>query len=108
MKNAFWYLGFLSILSLLFFKEWEVGFLGFLGFLPYFSVYRMGDERIDVNIGRASRNAFMYTILFGSGTIAYGYLTGDTDILLPAFVLLFGGALLICLLSLFYYDKRGR
>ena len=108
MKNMFWYLGFLSILSLLFFVEGKAGFLGFLGFISYFSVYKMSDERIEVNIGKATTNAFMYTIFFGSGTIAYGYLTKDMEILLPAFVLLFGGALLVCLLSLFYYDRVGK
>ncbi|MFH1788882.1 MAG: DUF3796 domain-containing protein [Candidatus Altiarchaeota archaeon] len=108
MKNMFWYLGFLSALSLLYFVEGKPGFLGFLGFTPYFSVYRMNDERIEKNIGRATTNAFMYTILFGSATIAYGYLTKNIEIMLPAFVLLFGGALVICLLSLFYYDKTGK
>ena len=108
MRTMFWYLGFLSILSLLFFVEWEPGFLGFLGFIPYFSTYDMSDERIEINIGRASRNAFMFSTFFGSLTLAYGYLSGNTDILLPAFVILFGGGLLICLLSLFYYDQMGK
>lgn len=108
MKNMLWYLGFLSVLSLLYFVEWKGGFLGFLGFLPYFSIYRMGDERIEMNVGRATRNAFMYTIFVGSGTLAYGYLTKNMDILFPAFVFLFGGALIIRLLSLFYYDRTGR
>ncbi len=108
MKNAFWYLGFLSVLSVLTLKEGDGGFLGFLGFLPYFSIYRMSDERIELNIGRASRNAFMFTIFFGSATITYGYWTGDDQILLPAFVILFGGALMVCLLSLFFYDRMGR
>jgi len=105
MKNTMWYLGFLSILSLLFFVEWKVGFLGFLGFLPYFSIYKMNDERIERNVGKAARNAFMYTMFFGTGTIAYGYLTKNTEILMPAFILLFGGSLLVCIISLFYYDK---
>ncbi|MFH1722546.1 MAG: DUF3796 domain-containing protein [Candidatus Altiarchaeota archaeon] len=108
MKNMLWYLGFLSLLSLLFLVEGKVGFLGFLGFLPYFSIYKTGDERIEKNIGRATRNAFIYTILFGSCTLAYGYLTKNTKILLPAFSLLFGGTLIVCLLSLFYYDKTGK
>ncbi len=108
MKNMLWYLGFLSLLSLLFFAEWNVGMLGFAGFISYFSIYNMSDERIEVNIGRATRNAFMYTTFFGSGIFAYGYLTKNLEILLPAFVLLFGGSLLVCLLSLFYYDKQGR
>ncbi len=108
MKNMFWFLGFLSLLSLLYFVEWEPGMLGFIGFISYFSIYKMSDERIEVNIGRASRNSFMYTTFFGSGIFAYGYLTKDLDILLPAFVLLFGGSLIICLLSLFYYDRTGK
>ena len=108
MKNMFWYLGFLSILSLLYFVEGDVGLLGFLGFISYFSIYNMSDERIEINIGRASRNAFMYTTFFGSGVFAYGYLTKNLEILLPAFILLFGGSLIICLLSLFYYDRTGK
>lgn len=108
MKNMLWYLGFLSVLSLLYFVEGKIGFLGFLGFLPYFSIYKMGDERIEKNVGRATRNAFMYTVFVGSSTLAYGYLTKNTEILFPAFILLFGGALIVCLLSLFYYDRTGR
>ena len=108
MKNTLWYLGFLSVLSLLYFVEGKIGFLGFLGFISYFTVYKMNDERIERNIGRATTNAFMYTVFFGSATIAYGYLTKNTEIMPPAFVILFGGALIICLLSLAYYDKTGK
>ena len=107
-KSALWYLGFLSVLSLLYFVEGKVGFLGFLGFIPYFSVYKMNDERIELNIGKATTNAFLYTIFFGSATVVYGYLTKNVEIILPAFVILFGGALIICLISLFYYDKVGK
>lgn len=108
MKNMLWYLGFLSVLSVLFLAEGKVGLLGFLGFISYFSIYNMSDERIEINIGRATRNAFMFTTFFGSGVFAYGYITKNLEILLPAFVLLFGGSLIICLLSLFYYDKVGK
>ena len=108
MKNLLWYLGFLSLLSLLYFIEGKAGFLGFLGFMPYFSIYKMDDERMERNIGMATRNAFVYTIFFGSVTVAYGYITKNIEIFPPAFVVLFGGALLVCLLSLYYYDKIGR
>ncbi|MCK4718188.1 MAG: DUF3796 domain-containing protein, partial [Thermoplasmata archaeon] len=90
MKSSFWYLGFLSVLSLLYLVEWKPGFLGFLGFIPYFSIYNMSDERIEMNIGRATRNAFMFTIFFGSAVVVYGYLTKDIEIFPPAFILLFG------------------
>ena len=108
MKNVLWYLGFLSLLSLLYFVEGKIGFLGFLGFVSYFSVYKMNDEMIEKNIGRATTNAFMFTVFFGSATVAYGYLTKNIEIMLPAFVILFGGALLICLVSLFYYQRTGK
>ena len=105
MKNIIWYLGFLSLLGLLYFVEGKIGFLGFFGFISYFSIYKISDERMEKNIGKATRNAFMYTIYFGSATIAYGYLTKNIELLIPAFVVLLGGALIICLFSLFYYDK---
>ncbi len=108
MKSTFWYLGFLSLLSLLYFVEWKVGFIGFLGFISYFSVYNMSDEMLEANIGRASRNAFLYTMFFGSMALAYIYVTKSEGLLGAAFVLLFGGCLLICILSLFYYQKRGK
>ena len=68
----------------------------------------MDDERIERNIGLATRNAFVYTIFFGSAMVAYGYITKNIGIFPPAFVALFGGALIVCLLSLYYYDKMVR
>jgi len=108
MRSAFWYLGFLSFLSLLFFAEGKVGFLGFLGFLSFFSVYKISDEMLEVNIGRASRNAFLFAMFFGSASLAYLYLTNGLELFPIAFVLLFGVTLLVCLLSLFYYQKVGK
>ena len=108
MKSMFWYLGFLSLLSLLYFTRGDVGMLGFLGFISYFSIYNMTDERIEINIGRATRNSFVFTTFFGCGVFAFGYLTSNLDILLPAFIILLGGSLIVCLLSLFYYDKKGK
>jgi len=108
VKSVFWYLGFLSLLSLLFFAEGKIGFLGFLGFLSFFSVYKISDEMLEVNIGRASRNAFLYAMFFGSASLVYLYLTNGIQLLGAAFVVLFGGCLLVCLLSLFYYQKAGK
>ena len=108
MKSSFWYLGFLSLLSLLFFAEGKVGFLGFLGFISFFSIYKISDEMLEVNIGRASRNAFLFAMFFGSASLAYLYLTNGLELLQIAFVILFGGTLLVCLLSLFYYQKVGK
>ncbi len=108
MKNTLWYLGFLSVVSLLYFVEGKTAFLWFLCFLPYFATYNMSDERIEMNFGRATRNAFMYTMFLGVATIVYIYLTQSTELFAPAFVFLFGGSLLVCLLSLLYYDRTGK
>ena len=108
MKNVLWYLGFLSLLSLLYFVEGKTAFLWFLSFIPYFATYNANDERIEANTGRATRNAFAYTVFFGVATIVYIYLTHSTELFAPAFVVLFGGCLLVCILSLLYYDKTGR
>jgi hypothetical protein len=109
MKNIIWYLGFLSIVSLLYFIEGKTVFLCFLAFIPYFAIYKLSDERLEIIIGRATRNAFMYTSSFGVGTIVYMYLTqNSTELFAPAFVFLFGGSLILCLLSVFYYDRTGR
>ena len=108
MKNILWYLGFLSAVSLLYFVEGKTAFLLFLSFIPYFATYNISDERLEINLGRATRNAFMYTILFGVATIVYIYLTHSIELFAPAFVVLFGGCLMVCLFSLLYYDKADK
>ena len=105
MKNTLWYLGFLSFVSLLYFVEGKTAFLWFLAFIPYFATYKTNDERLEINLGKATKNAFMYTIFFGVATIVYIYLTQSIELFAPAFVVLFGGSLIVCLFSLLYYDK---
>lgn len=46
MKNALWYLGFLTPLSILFFVTGEIGYLGFAAFAVYFLIYGENDERL--------------------------------------------------------------
>ncbi len=108
MKNVLWYLGFLSFLSVLYFVTGKWTFLSFLGFLPYFVAYWAKDERVEVNVGRASRNAFLYTVASGTLGIIYVSITGDVTALSLAFILLFAGAMIICVLSFLYYDLRDR
>ncbi|MFH1641971.1 MAG: DUF3796 domain-containing protein [Nanoarchaeota archaeon] len=105
-KNTLWYMGFLSVLSLLYFIEGKTAFLWFLSFIPYFATYKISDERLETNLGKAARNAFVFTIFFGIAAIVYIYLKQNTELFAPAFVILLGGNLITCLLSLFYYDKR--
>jgi hypothetical protein len=106
MKSMMWYLGFLSLLSLLYFVKGSTGFLGFLGFLSYFSIYNISDERLEKNIGRGTRNAFLYTMFFGSGALAYLYIMDALDLLGAAFAMLFGGTLITGIVSILYYSRR--
>jgi hypothetical protein len=108
MKNALWYLGFLSLLSLLYFVKGGTGFLGFLGFLSYFSIYNKNDERLEKNVGRGTRNAFLFTMFFGSAALAYMYMTNGLEFLGTVFTILFGGTLLVGILSIFYYNYKGK
>jgi len=107
MKNTLWYMGFLSLMSLMYFADGNTAFLAFIGFLPYFSTYKVNDERLEKNLGKATRKAFAYIIVFGILTILYISLTKSIELFAPAFIILFGGSLLVCLVSLFYYDKKG-
>ena len=107
MKNILWCLGFLSFLSLLYFINGNTGFLGFLGFIPYFTTYWASDERLEINTGRASRNAFLYVMIASAAGIALIALTRDPGLFYPAFAVLFAGSLIIYVLSFLYYDRRG-
>lgn len=108
-KSSLWYLGFLSLLSLLYFVNANAGFFGFLTFAPYFVIYRMGDERIEANIGKATRNAFLFSAAAGSVELVYIRLAGLADAaFVDAFVTLFTGGLIVCLLSLVFYEAAGK
>jgi len=110
MKNVLWYLGFLSPMSLLYFVDGDWVFLCFLGFFPYFAIYLAKDERVELNMGRATRNAFLWVIFSGAVIIIYLAITQNPypKSLNWAFSLLWSGSLLICPFSFLYYDLTGR
>jgi hypothetical protein len=109
MKNTLWYLGFLSFLSLLYFENHDPGFLLFLSFILFFFTYlAKKDERIDKNIGRATRNAFLYTMISSAVSIVYINLQGDFSLYQWAFACVIAGTLGICVVSFLYYDSSGR
>jgi hypothetical protein len=108
-RSSLWYLGFLSFLCLLYFEGGNPGFFGFLTFVPYFVIYRMGDERIEANVGKATRNAFLFSAIAGSMELVYIRLAGLADAaFVDAFVALFTGSLMVCLLSLVFYEALGK
>ena len=106
MKNALWYLGFLSPLSLLYFVTGNIAFAGFAAFVVYFTIYGENDERLQVNVGLATRNTFLYVIFAGAISLIYISTTKDMSYFPQAFTLLFSGSLIICVLSYFFYNFR--
>jgi hypothetical protein len=106
MKNTLWYLGFLSPLSLLFFVTGEIGFLGFAVFALYFTIYKENDERLEINTGLATRNAFLFAIFTGAISLFYISITKDRNFFPIAFTLLFSGSIVISVLSYGYYNLK--
>lgn len=64
------------------------------------------DERIDKNIDRASRNAFVFNIIVSSFLLAYAALSKIFDALLVLLVALFQG-IVVFGLSFNYCDRKG-
>jgi len=109
MKNILWYLGFLSLLSFLYLQNRDPGFLLFLSFILFFFTYlAKKDERIEINIGRATRNSFLYMMLSSATAITTVTLTQDMALYQWAFACVIAGSLSICVLSFLYYDITGK
>ena len=106
MRNALWYLGFLSPLSLLYFVNGNTAFAGFAAFVVYFTIYDKNDERLQANVGLATRNTFLYVIFAGAVSLIYINITKDTSYFPRAFTLIFSGSILICVLSYFFYNLK--
>jgi len=108
MKNILFYLGFISILSILYLIKGDPGFLLFLSFaLFFFTYWTKTDERINQNIGRATRNAFLYMMFSSVLSILYINLAGNIVFYQWGFAIVITGALAICVLSFLYYDNTG-
>ncbi len=108
MKHPLWYLGFLSLSSLLYFVKGDPGFLLSLSFLMFFFTYwTKTDERVTINIGRASRNAFLYAMILGAASIIYVNLVQNIALYQWMFALVIIGALAVCVLSFIHYDSTG-
>lgn len=109
MKNMLWYLVFLSLLSLLYFQNYDSGFLLFLSFILFFFTYRAKkDERIDKNISRATRNAFLYVMISSALLIIYINLERNFALYQWAFARVIAGTLGFFVLSFLHYDYSGR
>jgi hypothetical protein len=103
------YLGFLGFLGLLGLITDNPGFFGFFGFFGFWSsIWGKGsDERVDQNVNRASRNAFVFTM--AASAIVFSYIAvlraAEAFQLAISIAALFAGGLTIFVASFIYYDR---
>lgn len=108
-RNAIGYLGLMGFLGLLGLITGNYGFYGFFGFFGFLGAFggRGSDERVEQNINRACRNAFIITMVTLALSLAYIASLRATDAFLSAFVLLFVEGPVSFVASYIYYDRRG-
>ena len=101
------YLGFLGLLGLLGIVTDNVGFYGFFGFFGFFAYAKMvSDERLEININKAARNAFVIMLpVFVLATVLAGVLR-EITVYAYAFIALVILQILTFSFSLKFYELR--
>ncbi len=102
------YLGFLGFLGLLGIFTSNRGFLGFFGFFSFFSYKKiLSDERLEANIDKSGRNAFIVSVpIFAISTVLV-MLLEDISIYTYAFVVSVVLQLSTFSISLRLYERGG-
>jgi len=103
------YLGFLGMLGVLGIFTDNIGFYGFFGFFGFFIYSKViKDERLEANINKAARNAFVVAVpIFVIATVIAGIMK-DLSVYSYAFIVLFILQLLTFSFSLKFYEKELR
>jgi hypothetical protein len=102
------YFGFLGLLGLLALVTPNAGFAGFFGFFGFFGFAKYGDdERLQINIGLAARNAFVvsvvaYALITVCGALFFG---ATMTVYAIGFAVIVVLQLLVFSLSLAYYER---
>jgi len=107
-KNKIGYLGALGFLGLLGLITGNLGFYGFFGFFAFFSAFegRGSDERVEKNINRACRNAFIFATMTSALSLAYitAFRAVDVWPLALSFPII---AVMLFAIFYVYYDRKG-
>jgi len=98
-----WLLGLLGMLGLVTSNEGFYGFFGFFGFFGLGSL--VNDERLEANINKSARNAFIASILFFVAAVIISSLTANRSIFLYAFIVNFAFIMIVFVVSLRIYDR---
>jgi len=108
-RNNIGYMGLLGFLGLLGLVTGNPGFFGFFGFFGFLSALwgKGTDERVDNNVNRACRNAFIFCI--GASTFFIAYIAGlrAVDAFPLALSILFTGNMVVFVASFIYFNERG-
>ena len=107
-RSLIGYLGFLGLLGLLGLITDNPGFFGFFGFFGFWSsMWGKSDERVDQNVNRACRNAFVFTMAASALLFSYVAIlrTAEAFQLAVSVAVLFAGSLTIFVASFVYYDR---
>jgi hypothetical protein len=101
------YLGFLGMLGILGIFTDNIGFYGFFGFFSFFVYCKIiRDERLEANVNRAARNAFVVAIpVFVIATVIAGIMK-DLIVFSYAFIALFVLQLVTFSFSLKFYERE--
>jgi len=106
-KNKIGYFGVLGFLGLLGLTG-NLGFYGFFGFFAFFSAFegKGSDERVERNINRACRNAFIFITITSALSLAYiaAFKTVEAWPLALSLPLI---AIILFAIFYIYYDRRG-
>jgi hypothetical protein len=102
-RNNLGYLGFLGLTGLLgLVNVWLFSFFSFFALFAFLK----GDERIDRNMGRACRNAFVFDTIIVTFSMAYIASSKAFDAM-PLFVALLSQGITIFGLSYWHYQEKG-
>ncbi len=103
--NWLYYLGFLGFLGLLGLVSSNIGFYGFFGFFGFFSFKKIkNDERLETNINKSARNAFLSSLIFFVLVAVYTTLNSNLSVFVFAFALNFALQIIVFTFSLKFYD----
>jgi len=108
-KSVVGYLGLLGPLGLLGLLTGNTGFYGFFGFFGFLSALwgRGTDERVERNVDKACRNAFLFATVASAFFIASIAMFRVLEAFPLAFSVLFTGSMLMFVASFIYYDGHG-
>ena len=98
-----WLPGFLGLLGMLTSNQ---GFYGFFGFFGFFGLGLMAsDERLQENINKSARNAFISSIVLFVASVIFSALTSNRSVFMYAFTVNFALMLIVFVVSLRIYDR---